>query len=26
MTGKLKVNGDLGFAAGFMSLFDIPKA
>ncbi|MEU5690699.1 SCP2 sterol-binding domain-containing protein [Actinosynnema sp. NPDC020468] len=26
MTGKLKVKGDLGFAAGFMSLFDIPKA
>ncbi|GGM58027.1 sterol-binding protein [Longimycelium tulufanense] len=26
MTGKLKVNGDLGFAAGFMSLFDIPHA
>ncbi|MCC8249142.1 SCP2 sterol-binding domain-containing protein [Saccharothrix luteola] len=26
MTGKLKVKGDLGFAAGFMSLFNIPKA
>ncbi|MEU7529399.1 SCP2 sterol-binding domain-containing protein [Saccharothrix sp. NPDC042600] len=26
MTGKLKVKGDLGFAAGFMGLFDIPKA
>ncbi|WP_447004870.1 SCP2 sterol-binding domain-containing protein [Saccharothrix isguenensis] len=26
MTGKLKVKGDLGFAAGFMTLFDIPKA
>jgi putative sterol carrier protein len=26
MTGKLKVKGDLGFAAGFMSLFTIPKA
>ncbi|WP_199440496.1 SCP2 sterol-binding domain-containing protein [Umezawaea beigongshangensis] len=26
MTGKLKVTGDLGFAAGFMSLFTIPKA
>ncbi|MFD1145864.1 SCP2 sterol-binding domain-containing protein [Saccharothrix hoggarensis] len=26
MTGKLKVQGDLGFAAGFMSLFTIPKA
>lgn len=26
MTGKLKVKGDLGFAAGIMSLFDIPKA
>lgn len=26
MTGKLKVKGDLGFAAGFMTLFDVPKA
>ncbi|RKT51694.1 SCP2 sterol-binding domain-containing protein [Saccharothrix australiensis] len=26
MTGKLKVKGDLGFAAGFMSLFDVPGA
>ncbi|SHE57119.1 SCP2 sterol-binding domain-containing protein [Streptoalloteichus hindustanus] len=26
MTGKLKVRGDLGFAAGFLSLFDVPRA
>lgn len=26
MTGKLKVKGDLAFAAGLMSLFDLPKA
>lgn len=26
MTGKLRVKGDLGFAATLMSLFDIPKA
>lgn len=26
MTGKLKVKGDLGFAAGFMNLFNVPKA
>lgn len=26
MTGKLKVNGDLGFVAGLTSLFDLPKA
>lgn len=25
MTGKLKVNGDLGFAAGLTSLFDLPR-
>ncbi|GAA2666422.1 MULTISPECIES: SCP2 sterol-binding domain-containing protein [Actinosynnema] len=25
MTGKLKVRGDLGLAAGFMGLFDIPR-
>lgn len=25
MTGKLKVSGDLGFAAGLFRLFDIPK-
>jgi putative sterol carrier protein len=25
MTGKLKVKGDLGFAAGLISLFDLPK-
>ncbi|HEX4703571.1 MAG TPA: SCP2 sterol-binding domain-containing protein, partial [Pseudonocardiaceae bacterium] len=24
MTGKLKIKGDLGFAAGLTSLFDIP--
>ncbi|MCP3799366.1 SCP2 sterol-binding domain-containing protein [Allokutzneria sp. A3M-2-11 16] len=26
MTGKLKIKGDLGFAAGLMNLFDVPKA
>jgi putative sterol carrier protein len=26
MSGKLKVAGDLGFAAGLTSLFNIPKA
>jgi putative sterol carrier protein len=26
MTGKLKVRGDLAFAAGMMSLFDLPRA
>jgi SCP-2 sterol transfer family len=26
MTGKLKIKGDLGFAAGLTSLFDIPSA
>lgn len=26
MTGKIKIKGDLGFAAGLSSLFDIPKA
>ncbi|HEX4723887.1 MAG TPA: SCP2 sterol-binding domain-containing protein [Pseudonocardiaceae bacterium] len=26
MTGKLKIKGDLGFAAGLTSLFDLPKA
>ena len=26
MTGKLKVKGDLAFAAGLMGLFDLPKA
>jgi putative sterol carrier protein len=25
MTGKLKINGDLGFAAGLTSLFDLPR-
>jgi putative sterol carrier protein len=25
MTGKLKINGDLGFAAGLTSLFDMPR-
>lgn len=25
MTGKLKVHGDLGFAAGLISLFDLPR-
>ncbi|MCP2261804.1 SCP-2 sterol transfer family protein [Streptoalloteichus tenebrarius] len=26
MTGKVRVRGDLGFAAGFLGLFDIPRA
>ncbi|WP_412542713.1 SCP2 sterol-binding domain-containing protein [Longispora sp. K20-0274] len=26
MTGKIKIKGDLGFAAGLSSLFNIPKA
>ncbi|SRR6266567_3160673 len=26
MTGKLKIKGDLGFAAGLTSLFDLPRA
>jgi hypothetical protein len=26
MTGKLKINGDLGFAAGLTGLFDLPRA
>ncbi|WP_018350203.1 SCP2 sterol-binding domain-containing protein [Longispora albida] len=26
MTGKIKIKGDLGFAAGLASLFNIPKA
>ena len=26
MTGRLKVRGDLAFAAGLMSLFDLPRA
>jgi putative sterol carrier protein len=26
MTGKLKVRGDLAFAAGMMGLFDLPRA
>jgi putative sterol carrier protein len=25
MTGKVKINGDLGFAAGLTSLFDLPR-
>ncbi|MGH3492061.1 MAG: SCP2 sterol-binding domain-containing protein [Sciscionella sp.] len=26
MTGKIKIKGDLAFAAGLMSLFDLPRA
>ena len=25
MTGKVKINGDLGFAAGLTTLFDLPR-